>query len=61
MGEGFKETLRGFQRQFSPPTPTFVIISDSEEEEQVEKKTTKVEEEAKQLVKLGNWQIFHQR
>ncbi len=41
MGEGIKETLRGFWKQFSPPTPTFVIISDYEEEEQVEKKNYK--------------------
>jgi hypothetical protein len=39
MGEGFKETLWGFWKQFSPPTPTFVIISDYEEEEQGRKRS----------------------
>jgi hypothetical protein len=38
------ETLRGLQRQFSPPTPTFVIISDYEEEKQVERRVIEKEE-----------------
>ncbi len=33
MGEGFKKTLRGLQRHFSPLAPTFVIINDYKEEE----------------------------
>ncbi len=52
MGEGFGETLWGLQIQFSLLAPTLVIISDFKEEEQVEKKTTKVEEEVEQLVKV---------
>ncbi len=60
MGEGFGETVWGLQRHFSPPAPTFVIISDYEEEEQVEKKTTEVEDEGDNLLKLSNQQIFHQ-
>jgi hypothetical protein len=38
VGEGLEETLQGFQKQFSPLTLTFVIISDFEEEEWVEEK-----------------------
>jgi hypothetical protein len=39
MGE---ETLQDLQRVFSPPTPTFVVTSDSkEEEEQEEIRTSK--------------------
>jgi len=30
---GFEETLWGLQRHFSPPAPTFVIISDFKQEE----------------------------
>jgi hypothetical protein len=35
-----------------PLGPTVIIINDSEEEEQVEKKTTKVEAKAEQLVEV---------
>jgi len=33
MGEGLEETVWSLRRQFSPSTPTFVIISDFMEEE----------------------------
>jgi hypothetical protein len=33
MGEGFKETLWGLRKHFSPPTPTFAIINDYKEKE----------------------------
>jgi hypothetical protein len=32
MGEGLEETLQGLRKQFSPPTPTFIISSDYEKE-----------------------------
>jgi hypothetical protein len=41
MGEGLERTLQGLQRQLSPPTLTFVIISDYVEEEQVGRRSTK--------------------
>ncbi len=46
------ETLRGLQRQFSPPTPTFVIISDYEEEKQVERRVIEKEEKVEWHVEV---------
>jgi hypothetical protein len=55
-----KKHYKAFEDNFHLLHPTFVIINDYEEEEQMEKKTTKVEEEAKQPMKLNNWKIFLQ-
>jgi hypothetical protein len=52
MGEGLEETMWGLQIQFSPLTCAFVISSDFEEEEQVEKRSTEVEEEVEQPIKV---------
>jgi len=49
---GLEESLQGFQRQFSPLAPTFVLINDSEKEEHVERRATNKEEKAKQLVEI---------
>lgn len=32
MGKGFEETLQDLRRHFSPPTITFIIISDYKED-----------------------------
>jgi len=55
MGEGLERTLQGLQRQLSPPTLTFVIISDYEEEEQVGRRSTKnLKKKMGDLLKLTN-------
>jgi hypothetical protein len=51
-GEGLEKTLQGLRRHFSPPSPIVIIISDAEEKEKVEKKISKAETEAKQLVEV---------
>ncbi len=52
VGKGFEKTLRDFQIQTASPTFTFVIIGDFEKEEQVERRSTKKEKQAKQLVEV---------
>jgi 3-deoxy-D-manno-octulosonic-acid transferase len=57
---GLEETSEGLRKQFSPSTPTFVIISDYKEEEQVGRKATKnLKKKLVDLLKLSNWQTFH--
>jgi len=55
MREGLEATLQGLQRQLSPPTLTFVIISDYEEEEQVGRRSTEnLKKKMGDLLKLTN-------
>jgi len=49
MGEGLEETSKGPRKHFSPPTPTIIVISDSEDEEHVQKRVVNQLVEVEQL------------